>query len=58
MIYKKIELKRKINEINDKALAIASFEIAINPNMYNELIITEETIKDNKKYILVKRNNE
>ncbi|MGM9882027.1 MAG: hypothetical protein ACI31S_04215 [Bacilli bacterium] len=50
--------EEKINEIIDKALAIASFEIAINPNMYNELIITEETIKDNKKYILVKRNNE
>lgn len=45
----------KINEIIDKALAIASFEIATNPNMYDELIITEETIKDNKKYTLVKR---
>lgn len=45
----------KINEIIDKALAIASFEIATNPNIYDELIITEETIKDNKKYTLVKR---
>ena len=48
----------KINEIIDKALAIASFEIATNPNIYEELIITEETIKDNKKYTLVKRKTE
>ena len=49
---------KKINEIIDKALAIASFEIATNPNIYEELIITEETIKDNKKYTLVKRKTE
>lgn len=44
-----------IDEIIDKALALASFEIAINPNIYEELIIDENTIIDNKNYKLVKR---
>ena len=46
---------RSLNEIIETALAVASFEIATNPNVYSELIISPETIKDNKKYTLVKR---
>lgn len=49
---------RSLDEILETALSDASFEIATNPNMYNELIITKETIKDNKKYTLVKKKTE
>lgn len=55
---KAIKLKygaRSLDEIVETALAVASFEIATNPNIYNELIITAETINDNKKYTLIKR---
>lgn len=45
----------QINEIIDKALALAAFEIATNPNTYEELIISEDTISDNSKYKLTKR---
>ena len=45
----------QINEIIDKALALAAFEIASNPNTYEELIISEDTISDNSKYKLIKR---
>lgn len=45
----------QINEIIDKALALATFEIATNPNTYEELIISEDTISDNSKYKLIKR---
>ena len=45
----------QINEIIDKALALAAFEIATNPNTYEELIISEDTISDNSKYKLIKR---
>lgn len=45
----------QINEIIDKALALAAFEIAANPNTYEELIISEDTISDNSKYKLIKR---
>lgn len=45
----------QINEIIDKALALAAFEIATNPNTYEELVISEDTISDNSKYKLIKR---
>ena len=45
----------QINEIIDKALALAAFEIATNPNTYEELIISEDTISNNSKYKLIKR---
>lgn len=45
----------QINEIIDKALALAAFEIATNPNTYEELIISEDTISDNSKYKLIKK---
>lgn len=49
---------RSLDEIVETALSVASFEIATNPELYSELIITPETIKDNKKYTLVKRKND
>ena len=42
-------------KLMDKALALAAFEIATNPNTYEELIISEDTISDNSKYKLIKR---
>ena len=41
--------------IIENALSVASFEIASNSELYSELIITPETIEDNKKYILVRK---
>ena len=49
---------RSLDEIIETALSIASFEIAKNPNVYSELIITPETIENNKKYTLVRRKEE
>lgn len=46
---------RSLDEIVETALSLASFEIASNPEKYSELIITPETIHDNKKYILIKK---
>ena len=46
---------RSLDEILETALADASFEIATNPNTYEELIISEDTISDNSKYKLIKR---
>ena len=46
---------RSLDEIIDRALSIASFEIAKNPELYEELIITEDTIKDNNSYKLVRK---
>lgn len=46
---------RSLDVIIEKALSNASYEIAANPELYNELIITEETIKDNKKYTLKRK---
>ena len=43
------------DEIVERALSDASFEIATNPEIYSELIIDDKTIEDNKKYTLVKR---
>lgn len=46
---------RGLDEIVERALSDASFEIATNPDKYSELIIDEKTIEDNKKYTLVKK---
>lgn len=46
---------RSLDEIIEKALSEASFEIASNPDTYSELIISPDTINDNKKYTLIKR---
>lgn len=48
---------KSINEILESSLALAEFEIASNSSLYESLIIDKSTIKDNKKYILVKRKN-
>lgn len=48
---------RSLNEIIETALSVASFEIATNPKLYSELIISPDTINDNKKYTLVKKSN-
>ena len=45
------------NEILESSLALAEFEIASNSSLYESLIIDKSTIKDNKKYTLVKRKN-
>lgn len=42
--------------IIEKLLTEAEFEIANNPNLYSELIITPETIDNNKAYKLVRKN--
>lgn len=47
---------RELDNIIENALAEASFEIAINPDKYSELIINKDTIEDNKKYKLVLKN--
>ncbi len=46
---------RGLDEIVERALSDASFEIATNPEIYSELIIDEKTIEDNKQYTLVKK---
>ena len=46
-----------LSELVEKLLLDASFEIAKNPNMYEELVVTPDTIKDSKKYTLVRRKN-
>ena len=48
---------KSINEILESSLALAEFEIASNPSLYESLIIDKSTIKDNKKYTLVKRKS-
>jgi len=49
---------RSLDEIIETMLSAASFEIAKNPGLYSELIVTPETIQDNKKYMLVRRKEE
>ena len=44
---------RDLDSIVETALSVASFEIASNPNKYSKLIIDENTINDNSKFILV-----
>lgn len=46
---------RSLDSIIETALSYASFEIATNPKAYSELVITPETIKNNKTYILRKK---
>ena len=46
---------RALDETIENALSLASFEIATNPDVYESLIITKDTIIDNKKYILIKK---
>lgn len=46
---------RSIDETVEKMLSIASFEIANNPDVYSKLIVSEETIDDNKKYRLIRK---
>lgn len=46
---------KSLEDIIERTLSVAEFEIASNPNIYSELIITPETIEDNKKYTLVKK---
>lgn len=48
---------RGLDEIVETALSNASFEIASNPDKYSELIITEDTIKDNRNYTLVQKED-
>lgn len=47
-----------LDEIVETALSRASFEIAMHPNEYEELVITPETINDNKVYRLVRRKSD
>lgn len=46
---------RSLDTIIETTLSEASFEIASNPELYKELIITPETIKNNKAYTLVRK---
>jgi len=46
---------RDLDSIIERALSVATFEIATNPEKYSELIIDEETINNNEKYTLIKR---
>ena len=48
---------RGLDEIIERILSVASFEIAINPDKYSKLIITEDTIMDNSKYVLIEKND-
>ena len=48
---------RDLRKIIEKAVLIGKSEIRMNPNMYSELILTEDTLEDNKKYILRKKPN-
>lgn len=56
LAYKKKMSLNDVSELIEKMLSVVSFEIANNPDMYEEVIITSETIQDNKKYTLVKRS--
>lgn len=46
---------REIDSIVEKALENATFEVACHPDNYSELIISPDTINDNKKYILKRK---
>lgn len=49
---------RSLDEIIETALSIASFEIARNPNVYEKLIITPETVHNAQSYKLIKKKEE
>ncbi|UKI26386.1 MAG: hypothetical protein L6V91_06200 [Bacilli bacterium] len=40
---------KSINEIIETSLALAEFEIASNPSLYDSLILSKDTITDNKE---------
>lgn len=46
---------KTLEEIIERTLELAEFEIASNPNQYTELIITKETLDNNKVYKLIKK---
>lgn len=46
---------KTLDEIIEKTLQVAEFEIASNPSLYSELIITAETPDNNKAYKLIRR---
>ena len=46
---------KSLEEIIERTLSVAEFEIASNPNQYSELIITADTIQNNKAYTLVRK---
>lgn len=46
---------REIDVIVEKALEEASFEVALNPEVYGELVISPRTIRDNEKYRLIRK---
>lgn len=48
---------KSLENIIERTLSIAEFEIASNPNMYSELIITPETLDNNKIYKLVRKKD-
>lgn len=48
---------KSLEEIIERTLSVAEFEIASNPDLYSELIITSETIRNNSAYTLVKKKN-
>ena len=48
---------KTLEEIIEKTLKVAEFEIASNPEEYSKLIITKDTIDNNKAYILIRKNN-
>lgn len=46
---------REQDAIMEKMLEKASFEIAGNPDIYDELVLSPETVKDNSKYVLKRK---
>ena len=46
---------RSLNEVVEKTLSSAIYEIAYNEDKHNELIISPETVKDNTKFALIER---
>lgn len=54
--YEKRMSQTDIRDYIENLLSKASYEISMHPNLYKELVITPETITDNKVYKLVKRS--
>ncbi len=48
---------RSLDEIIEKTLSGATFQIATNPSVYQKLIITDKTVQDSNNYTLIKREN-
>ena len=49
---------KSLEEIIERTLRVAEFEIASNPDIYSELIITPETLENNKAYKLIRKKND